>query len=230
MSGRPTIAPLVDRPGKNFSIILTNHGRFGVFSTSLKFERGRPRWILSDSRSIWKIQIVSKRMQNASNVSMLGGADHCTIKLQCTACVRTLTSPLFLQWAIGQVLLILPRIGRICLRILGARQKPNKPLAVDARCLLRAIDAVAARKSLKQAWIFSVSHTITPPGSCIHRKAINKDKHPSSGVLPSRQQYGCIDYLAHLLRRCTRLLMVLPSRQRSACKTSCDGTALQAAE
>ena len=26
----------------------------------------------------------------------------------------------------------------------------------------------------------------------------------------------CADYLAHLLRRCTRLLMVLPSRQRSA--------------
>ena len=104
---------MVGRPGKNFSIILTNHGHFGLFSTSLKFERGRPRWILSDSRSIWKIQIVSKRMQNASNVSMLGGADHCTIKLQCTACVRTLTYPLFLQWAIRQVLLILPRIRRI---------------------------------------------------------------------------------------------------------------------
>ena len=26
-------------------------------------------------------------------------------------------------------------------------------------------------------------------GSCIHRKAINKDKHPYSGVLPSRQKY-----------------------------------------
>ena len=41
---------------------------------------------------------------------------------------------------------ILPRIsriGRIGLRILGARQKQHKPLAVDARCLLRAIDAVS---------------------------------------------------------------------------------------
>ena len=47
---------------------------------------------------------------------------------------------------------------------------------MDARCLLRAIDAVAVRKSLKQAWIFSVSHVITPLGSCIHRKAINKNK------------------------------------------------------
>ena len=138
MSGRPTKAPMVDRPGKNFSIILTNHGRFGLFSTSLKFERGRPRWILSDSRSTWKIQIVSKRMQNESNVSMLG-VDRSTVKLQGTACVRTLTYPMFLKWARGQVLLILPRIGRIgriCLWILGARQKPNKPLAVDARCLL----------------------------------------------------------------------------------------------
>ena len=103
--GRPTIAPMVDRPGKNFSIILTNHGRFGLFSTSLKFERGRPWWILSDSRSTWKIQIVSKRMQIASNVSMWGGADRCTVKLQGTACVRILTYPLFLQWAIRQVLL-----------------------------------------------------------------------------------------------------------------------------
>ena len=142
MSGRPTIAPMVDRPRKNFSIILTNRGHFGLFSASLKFERGRPRWILSDSRSTWKIQIVSKRIQNASNVSMWGGADRCTVKLQGTACVRTLTYPLFLQWDRGQVLLFLPRIERICLRILGARQKPNKPLAVDARCLLRAIDAV----------------------------------------------------------------------------------------
>ena len=113
MSGRPTIAPLVDRPGKNFSIILTNHGRFGLFSASVKFERGRPRWILSDSRSTWKIQIVSKSMQNASNVSMWGGADRCSLTLQGTACVRILTYPLFLQWARGQVLLILPRIGRI---------------------------------------------------------------------------------------------------------------------
>ena len=102
VSGRPTIAPMVDRPGKNISIILTNHGHFGLFSTSLKFERGRPRWILSDSRSTWKIQIVSKRMQNASNVSMWGGADRCTVKLQGTACVRTLTYPLFLQWDIRQ--------------------------------------------------------------------------------------------------------------------------------
>ena len=170
---------MVDRPGKNFSIILTNRGHFGLFSASLKFERGRPRWIFSDSRSTWKIQIVSRMKQNASNVSMWGGVDRSTVKLQGTACVSTLAYPLFLQWAIRQVLLILPRIrriGRIGLRILGARQKPNKPLAVDARCLLRAIDAVAASKSLKQAWIFSVSHTITPPGSCIHRKAINKDK------------------------------------------------------
>ena len=99
--GRPTIGCLHDRPGKNFSIILTNHGHFGLFSTSLKFERGRPRWILSDSRSTWKIQIVSRRMQNASNVSMWGGADRCTVKLQGTACVRTLIYPLFHQWARG---------------------------------------------------------------------------------------------------------------------------------
>ena len=65
---------------------------------------------------------------------------------------------------------------------------------MDVRCLLRAIDAVPARKSPKQAWIFSVSPTITLSGLCIHRKAINKNKHPSSGVLPSRQQYRVYVY------------------------------------
>ena len=44
---------------------------------------------------------------------MWGGADRSTVKLQGTACVSTLIYPLFLQWARGQVLLILPRIGRI---------------------------------------------------------------------------------------------------------------------
>ena len=39
---------------------------------------------------------------------------------------------------------------------------------------------------------------------------------PSSGVLPSRQSMVYRTILSHLLRRCTRLLMVLPSRQRSA--------------
>ena len=74
----------------------------------------------------------------------------------------------------------------------------------------------ARLKILKQAWIFSVSPTITLSGLCIHRKAIDKDKHLSCGVLPSRQSIECVYILAHLLRRCTRLLMVLPSRQQSA--------------
>ena len=52
-------------------------------------------------------------MQNASNVSMWGGVDRSTVKLQGTACVRILTYPMFLLYARGQVLLILPRIGRI---------------------------------------------------------------------------------------------------------------------
>ena len=42
-----------------------------------------------------------------------------------------------------------------------------------------------------------------------------RKKNLSCGVLPSRQSMVCFDILAHLLRRCTRLLMVLPSRQRS---------------
>ena len=34
------------------------------------------------------------------------------------------------------------------------RQQPNKPLALDARCLLRAIDVAAARKSLSKLRYF----------------------------------------------------------------------------
>ena len=63
--------------------------------------------------------------------------------------------------------------------------------------------------------IFSQPHH-HPFGSCIHRKAINKDKHLSCGVLPSRQSMVYRSILAHLLRRCARLLKVLPSRQLSA--------------
>ena len=63
---------------------------------------------------------------------------------------------------------------------------------------------------------FSQSHH-HPAGSCIHRKAINKDKptHPLA-YCPPGSSIGCVYILAHLLRLCTRLLMVLPSRQQSA--------------
>ena len=71
-------------------------------------------------------------------------------------------------------------------------------------------------KSLKQAWIFSVSHIITPSRSCIHRKAINKDKPSlSSGVLPSRQQYHIGGY---------------PGTPPPSVYQVTQGTALQAAE
>ena len=63
--------------------------------------------------------------------------------------------------------------------------------------------------------IFSLPHH-HPAGSCIHRKAINKDKptHPMA-YCPPGSSIECGSILAHLLRRCTRLLMVLPSRQQS---------------
>ena len=46
-----------------------------------------------------------------------------------------------------------------------------------------------------------------------HNNILRLVRYPSSGVLPSRQSIDCRTILAHLLRRCTRLLMVLPSRQ-----------------
>ena len=41
----------------------------------------------------------------------------------------------------------------------------------------------ARLKILEQAQIFSATHTITLSGSYIHRKAINKDKHPVLGMV-----------------------------------------------
>ena len=43
----------------------------------------------------------------------------------------------------------------------------------------------ARLKILEQAQTFSASHIITLSGLCIHRKAINKDKHLSSGWYPT---------------------------------------------
>ena len=43
----------------------------------------------------------------------------------------------------------------------------------------------ARLKILEQAQTFSVSYIITLQGLCIHRKAINKDKHQSCGWYPT---------------------------------------------
>ena len=97
-------------------------------------------------------------------------------------------------------------------------------------------------KILKQAWIFSASHIITPPGSCIHRKAINKNKPSlSSGVLPSRQQYHIGDYpgtpppSVYQVTQSTALqaeygVYRLPGTPPSSVYQVTHGTALQAAE
>ena len=51
---------------------------------------------------------------------------------------------------------------------------------MDARCLLRSIDVAAARKSSSKLGYFQSATPSTLSGLCIHRKAINKDKHSSS--------------------------------------------------
>ena len=94
------------------------------------------------------------------------------------------------------------------------RHKPNKPLALDARCLLRAINAAAVWKSLKQAWIFSGGPIITHSGLCINRKAINIDKPLVLWRTASRQRYSGVSYIRG---RCPRYLKVVPSRHQSAC-------------
>ena len=78
------------------------------------------------------------------------------------------------------------RIGsHQCTPVVGARQKHQKNPCAWCKMSLTSHWCCARLKILKQAWIFSATHTITPQGSCIHRKAINKDKPSlSSGVLP----------------------------------------------
>ena len=71
------------------------------------------------------------------------------------------------------------------------------------------------QKILKQAWIFLATHTITLSGLCIYRKAINKDKPLSYGVLPSRQQSS---------------VSRLPGTPPPSVYQVTHGTALQAAE
>ena len=113
------------------------------------------------------------------------------------------------------------------------KTKTSKTPCARCKMSLTSHRCCARLKILKQAWIFSASPTITPPGSCIHRKAINKDKPSlSSGVLPSRQQsrvcrlpgtpppsvYQVTHGTALQAAECNVMLhvLVLPSRQQSA--------------
>ena len=76
----------------------------------------------------------------------------------------------------------------------------------------------ARLKILKQAWLFSATHIITLSGSCIHRKAINKDKHLSSGWYPIYGQECYITWSHNDIPFLVRYPSsgVLPSRQQSS--------------
>ena len=65
----------------------------------------------------------------------------------------------------------------------GHKTKTIKTPCVECKMSLTSHRCCARLKILEQAQTFSVSPTITLSGLCIHRKAINKDKHTSSGFL-----------------------------------------------
>ena len=65
------------------------------------------------------------------------------------------------------------------------KTKTGKTPCVGCKMSLTSHWCCACLKILKQAWIFSVSYIITLQGLCIHRKAINKNKHQSSGWYPT---------------------------------------------
>ena len=68
---------------------------------------------------------------------------------------------------------------------LGSKTKTGKTPCVGCKMSLTSHWCCACLKILKQAWIFSVSYIITLQGLCIHRKAINKNKHQSSVWYPT---------------------------------------------
>ena len=127
---------------------------------------------------------------------------------------------------------LLPRILRISPVEEGMDQKVcyfPQAYALAARCVCSAMKASfpvcpstsvwsahwQTRKATKQnscPWQYKIGS----PGATTVSFAWREAPLPSSGVLPSRQSIGCVYILAHLLRRCTRLLNVLPSRQQSA--------------
>ena len=154
-------------------------------------------------------------------------------------CARIVTYMVLLpggQYARGQVL-FLPRIKRIerisfeplnfLNQYLEVRQKPDKPLGEDG-----GLCPVA----MLPLWSYK-SELLTPKPEAYHHLPL-EGHHPHQGdkqektVLPCMWQsfkayplaycppgssIECGTILAHLLRRCTRLLMVVPSRHRSAC-------------
>ena len=84
------------------------------------------------------------------------------------------------------------------------KTKTIKTPCVRCRCLLRAIDAAACLKILKQAWPFSASHIITLAGHCIYRKAINIDK-----------PLVLLDFFLPRIRRIMRICLWEKNRSKS---------------
>ena len=137
------------------------------------------------------------------------------------------------QYAAGWVLYFLPRIRRIE-RILWWKEIDQKvsvglggvsPWAFRHRTLLKTSLGSSPKTQLpvlpagpskptenKMAALGSTKRLLWS-----HNDYLRLVKAPplSCSVLPSRQQYYIWTILAHLLRRCTRLLNVLPSRQQS---------------
>ena len=60
----------------------------------------------------------------------------------------------------------------------GCKTKTVKTPCARCKMSLASHWCCSCQKILEQAQTFSVSPIITPQGLCIHRKAINKDKHP----------------------------------------------------
>ena len=94
----------------------------------------------------------------------------------------------YILYQLWNWILILPRIRRIE-RIspvdTGCKTKTIKTPCARCKMSLTSHWCCARLKILEQAQIFSATHTITLSGSYINRKAINIDKHLSSGWYPT---------------------------------------------
>ena len=89
----------------------------------------------------------------------------------------------YLTWCIGYFYHWFNEFNGLCPA--RCKTKTGKTPCVGCKMSLTSHWCCACLKILKQAWIFSVSYIITLQGLCIHRKAINKNKHQSSGWYPT---------------------------------------------
>ena len=101
------------------------------------------------------------------------------------------------------------------------KTKTMKTPCAQCKMSLTSHRCCARLKILEQAQTFSASHIITLSGLCIHRKAINKDKHLSCGFLFYHGLNGLNGLNGWDLFPFPRLTPMQPGSDVHPCKQAC---------